>query len=43
MFRIQILRHIPFFMLTSEYLEYILKKEISRYKLKSNPTEVSEV
>jgi hypothetical protein len=25
--RIQILRHIPFFKLTSEYLEYILEKE----------------
>jgi hypothetical protein len=38
----QNLRHISFFKLTIEYLENILKKEIPNYKLKRNPTEVSE-
>jgi hypothetical protein len=39
---IQILGHISFFKLTSEYLEYILKKEVPRYKLNRNPTEFSK-
>jgi hypothetical protein len=39
---IKILRHISFFKLTSVYLEYILQKEIPRYKLNRNSTEVSE-
>jgi hypothetical protein len=40
--RIQILLHISFFNPKSEYLEYILKNEIPRYKFNMNPTEVSE-
>jgi hypothetical protein len=40
MLRIQILGHISFFKLTSEYLGYILKKKIPSYKLNRNPTEV---
>jgi hypothetical protein len=41
-YRIQILRLISFLKLTSEFLEYILKMEIPRYKLNRNLTEVSE-
>jgi hypothetical protein len=40
--RIQILRRIPFFKLTSEYLDYIQEKAIPRYKLNRVPMEVSE-
>jgi hypothetical protein len=40
--RIQTLRHLLFFKLMPEYLEYILKKEVSRYKLNRNPTEDSK-
>jgi hypothetical protein len=42
MLRIKVLSHVLFSNPTSEYLEYILKKEIPRYKLNRNPTEVSE-
>jgi hypothetical protein len=42
MLKIQIFRHISFFKLTSENLEYILNKKIPRYSLNRNPTEVSE-
>jgi hypothetical protein len=42
MLGIQILRNISFFKLTSEYLEYILRKELPEHKLKRDHTEVSE-
>jgi hypothetical protein len=38
----EILCYKSLFNLTSEYFDYILKKEISRYKLNWNPTEDSE-
>jgi hypothetical protein len=34
--------HISFFKQTSEYLEYILEKKVSGYKLNRDPTEVSK-
>jgi hypothetical protein len=42
MLRIHISRHTSFFNTMSEYFEYIPKKEILGYKLKSDPKELSE-